>query len=118
MMEGASSLFGAKTPTIVVLVTASSEAEARKIGQAAVEDGAAACANIVPNLTSLFRWQGKFSQEQEVLIILKSRLDLFQDLEALIKRHHSYEVPEIIALPIVEGSASYLKWIIESTASH
>jgi periplasmic divalent cation tolerance protein len=117
MMGSGSNLPGAKTQTIVVLVTASSEAEATKIGQAVVEDGVAACANIVPNLTSLFRWDGKLLKEQEVLIVLKSRLDLFRDLEAVIRRHHSYEVPEIIALPIIEGSASYLKWIIESTVS-
>jgi periplasmic divalent cation tolerance protein len=106
------------TPTIVVLVTASSEAEAIEIGRAVVEGGVAACANIVPNLTSLFRWEGKLSKEQEVLILIKSRLDLFQDLAAVIKRHHSYQVPEIIALPIIEGSSEYLTWVIESTVSH
>lgn len=116
-MEAASSPSGAGAQTVVVLVTASSEAEATKIGNAAVEAGVAACANIVPHLTSLFRWKEKLSKEQEVLIIFKSRLDLFQNLEEVIKRHHSYEVPEIIALPIVEGSASYLKWIIDSTVS-
>ena len=117
-MEAASTPSSARVQTVVVLVTASSEAEATKIGNAAVEAGLAACANIVPNLTSLFRWKEKLSKEQEVLIILKSRLDVFQDLEEVIKRHHSFEVPEIIALPIVEGSATYLKWIIDSTVSH
>ena len=105
------------TPTIVVLVTASSEAEAAEIGRAVVEGGVAACANIVPNLTSLFRWEGKLSKEQEVLILIKTRLDLFQDLADIIKRLHSYQVPEIIALPIIEGSSEYLTWIIGSTVS-
>jgi len=105
------------TPTIVVLVTASSEAEAAQIGQAVVEGGVAACANIIPNVTSLFRWEGKLSKEKEVLILIKSRLDVFQDLAAVIKRLHSYQVPEIIALPIIEGSSEYLTWVIESTVS-
>jgi len=117
MMEAASSPSGAGAPTIVVLVTASSEAEATTIAQATVEAGVAACANIVPHVTSLFRWKEKISKEQEVLIVLKSRLDLFQDLEGVVRRNHSYEVPEIIALPIVAGSATYLEWIIESTVS-
>jgi periplasmic divalent cation tolerance protein len=118
MIGAASDESHAHTQAIVVLVTASSELEATKIGQAVVEGGVAACANIVPHLTSLFRWEGKLSKEQEVLILIKSRLDLFQDLAAVIKRVHSYQVPEIIALPIIEGSSEYLKWVIESTVSH
>ncbi len=99
---------------IVVLITTASEAEAVKIGRELVETGLAACANILPGIRSIFRWQGRVSEEREVLVIIKSKADLFQDLAGAVKRLHSYEVPEVIALPIVRGLQAYLDWIAES----
>ncbi len=100
---------------IVVFVTASSEEEAVKIGRKLVEEGLAACANILPQVRSIFRWEGAVSDERESLMILKSRMGLFEDLVTRVKRLHSYSVPEIIALPIGQGSADYLKWIGDVT---
>jgi periplasmic divalent cation tolerance protein len=100
---------------IVVLVTAGTPEEAAGIARAAVEAGLAACANIVPGLRSIFRWEGKISEEGEVLILFKSRAVLFDALAETIRRHHSYSVPEIIALPILLGSHDYLAWIRQAT---
>jgi len=106
---------GKKTTEVVVLVTASSEEEAARIGRGVVEDGLAACANILPGIRSVFRWQGKVSQEREHLLLLKTRGALFTPLAARVKALHSYQVPEIIALPIEQGWSDYLQWIREVT---
>jgi periplasmic divalent cation tolerance protein len=98
-----------------VLVTAPSEREAGRIGRALVGAGLAACANVVPGIRSIFRWEGKVSEEREVLLIVKSRAALFPRLAAEVKRCHSYQVPEVIALPISSGTADYLAWIRKST---
>jgi len=100
---------------IVVFVTTSSEEEAARIGRALVEGGLAACANVLPRIRSIFRWEGKVSEEQESLMVVKSRSDLFGDLARTVKRLHSYQVPEIIAVPIAHGSPEYLSWIHEVT---
>ncbi len=100
---------------IVVLVTASSEEEASRIAGALVEGGLAACANIVPEIRSIFRWEGKTANERETLLVLKSQTDCFDELSSRIKELHSYSVPEIIALPIIKGSPEYLAWIREMT---
>jgi periplasmic divalent cation tolerance protein len=100
---------------IVVLITASSREEADRIARRLVEDRLAACVNIVSQVRSLFVWEGKLSQENEVLLVVKSRRARFQQLATAVKRLHSYSVPEIIALPIVIGSADYLRWVSEST---
>lgn len=100
---------------IVVLVTAGTSEEAAGIARAAVEAGLAACANILPGLRSIFRWEGRISEEGEVLILIKSRAVLFEALAAVIRRHHSYSVPEIVALPILLGSPDYLAWIRQVT---
>lgn len=96
---------------IVVFVTTSSEEEAARIGRALVESGLAACANVLPRVRSIFSWEGKVSEEQESLMVLKTQADLFEDLAATVKKLHSYSVPEIIAVPITRGSADYLAWI-------
>lgn len=98
-----------------MFVTTASEEEAVRIARALVEAGLAACANIVPQVRSIFRWEGEVTEEREVLVILKSRADLFAKMEEAIKKMHSYSVPEIIALPIVAGSQAYLGWIQDST---
>ena len=96
---------------IVVLVTTGSEEEAKTISRQLVKDGLVACANIVPQIQSIFQWDGKVSEEQETLIILKTKGHIFHSLEAAIKTLHSYSVPEIIALPIEMGSSDYLSWL-------
>ena len=100
---------------IVVLVTCSSMEEAEKIGNSLVEKKLAACVNVVPEIKSIFYWKGKISRENEILLIAKSRMELFDSIQSEIKELHSYEVPEIIALPISAGSEKYLDWIREET---
>ena len=100
---------------VVIFVTASSEQEATKIGRLLVEKKLAACVNLMPGIRSIFEWEGKVSEGQECLMIIKSTTEVFDVLEAAIKAHHSYDVPEIIALPIVKGSAAYLAWVKEMT---
>lgn len=100
---------------IVVFVTTSSEEEAIRIGRALVDQGLAACANVVSGIKSIFRWEGKVSEERECLMILKSRADLFAELADVVKERHSYSVPEIIALPICAGWPAYLAWLHDVT---
>jgi len=100
---------------IVILVTAANKKEAKKIARALIKEKLAACVNIIENVHSLFWWQGKADTAKEVLLIAKSRKTLMNKLIKKVKSLHSYEVPEIIALPIVAGNKEYLKWINEST---
>ncbi len=106
---------GVPLDNIVVFITASNEDEASKIARALVEGRLAACVNIIRNIRSVYTWQGKVEDEAEVLMIAKTRRDLFNSLSAKVRELHSYKVPEIIAAPIVEGSADYLKWLKEVT---
>jgi periplasmic divalent cation tolerance protein len=100
---------------IVVLVTCGSEEEALKIANALVEDHLAACVNLVSPIRSIYRWEGKIWDEKEWLLIIKTQKQRFEPLEKKVKSLHSYSVPEIISLPIREGSSAYLKWIGENT---
>jgi periplasmic divalent cation tolerance protein len=97
----------------VVLVTVSSEEEATNIARDLVESKLAACVNIFP-ISSIYSWEGKINTEQEWQLTIKTKLTYFPELEATIKKLHSYQVPEIIALPIVAGSETYLSWISEN----
>jgi periplasmic divalent cation tolerance protein len=99
---------------LVVFVTVSSEDEAIKISRAVVEARLAACANIVPGVRSIFCWEGNLSEEREVLVVLKSKAELFDELASLVKSLHSYQVPEIIALSIVKVTRPYWEWMDES----
>jgi len=99
---------------VVVLITASSADEAAKIGRALVEEHLVACANIVGGVRSLFFWDGKIQDEQETLMICKSRSAQVDRIIDRVKQLHSYSVPEIIALPIVAGSKEYLAWVNET----
>jgi periplasmic divalent cation tolerance protein len=105
----------AKPAYLVVFITTSSCEEARKIADALVEQSKAACVNIVPRVNSIFRWKGKIEEAEESLLVIKTRAKLFPDVVTIVKGFHSYEVPEIIALPIVKGNPDYLKWIDEET---
>ncbi len=100
---------------IVVLITAPSLREARAIGRKLVEEKLAACANIIPQVASIFSWQGKICRERESLMILKTQQSSFDRLVTRVKSLHSYSVPEVIALPIILGSKDYLRWIRNST---
>jgi periplasmic divalent cation tolerance protein len=100
---------------IIVLITASNEDEAVKIGTALVDCHLVACVNIVPGVRSLFFWDGKTRDERETLLICKSRLPHMEQLVAQVKSLHSYTVPEVIALPIVAGSREYLDWMRDAT---
>jgi len=100
-----------KTDRIIVLITAGSEEEARKIGESLVEGKKAACVNIVPGMDSLFWWEGKIDSARESLLLVKTRASLFPEIVEMVKGTHSYDVPEIIALPITAGSEDYLKWL-------
>ncbi|MBI5893917.1 MAG: divalent-cation tolerance protein CutA [Deltaproteobacteria bacterium] len=98
---------------IFVIVTAASEQEGEKIGSAIVNEGLAACCNIIPNIKSIFKWKGEISTEKEVMLFIKSKTSLFNKLKDRIKELHSYEVPEIIAFPISQGLPDYFKWMDE-----
>jgi len=100
-----------KADKLVVLITASSEEEARKIADALVTGKKAACVNIVPRVDSLFCWQDKIESARESLLLVKTRASLFPEIVSLVKEIHSYEVPEIIAVPVVAGSEDYLNWL-------
>ncbi len=104
-----------KLEPIVVLVTCGSEEEAVKIANALVEAHLAACVNLVSPIRSIYRWEGKIWDEKECLLIIKTQKERFEGLEKKVKSLHSYSVPEIISLPILEGSSSYLNWLLEMT---
>ncbi len=99
---------------IVVMVTTSSKQEAEKIVRVLLEEKLIACANIISPVHSLFWWQCKIDEAQEHLILMKTRKDLFEKLSERVKALHSYEVPEIIAIPIAEGLKDYLEWLNKS----
>lgn len=101
------------TETIVVLCTCASEDEAGRIAAALVGEEVAACVNILPRIRSIYRWQGLVEDASEVLLLVKSTADRFEALRDRIAALHSYDTPEIIALPIVAGSERYLAWIKE-----
>ena len=100
----------------VVRVTATSAEVAEKISYTLLNEFLAACVNIVPSINSIYKWAGKINNDKEVLLIIKTRYDLFDDTFVnAVKEQHPYDVPEIIALPIVLGSLDYLEWIVDMT---
>lgn len=100
---------------IVVFITAPNEDEAARISKTIVEERLAGCVNIVRGIRSIYTWQGKIEDESEALMIVKTQKGLFESLSKRIKEVHSYTVPEIIAIPIINGSEDYLKWLKEVT---
>ncbi|MEM0058064.1 MAG: divalent-cation tolerance protein CutA [Candidatus Bathyarchaeia archaeon] len=103
-----------KNQYIIVLMTASSKDEAEKIAKTLLEERLIACANIISPVHSLFWWQGKIDTAREHLVIMKTQKALFDRICERVKALHSYQIPEIIALPVTEGSKDYLKWLDES----
>lgn len=100
---------------IVIFITAPSEDEAARIARSLVEARLAACVNIVRNARSIYAWQGNVEDDSEALMIVKTRKSLFNALSVKVRELHSYDVPEIIALPVIDGSEEYLAWLKEST---
>jgi len=99
---------------IIVLVTTSSKEEAEKIALTLLNERLIACANIISPVHSLFWWQGKIDEAGEHIVLMKTRKDLFEKLSERVKTFHSYEIPEIIAIPIVEGFKPYIEWLNNS----
>jgi len=100
---------------VVVLVTASSAEEAAGIGRTLVEERLAACANVIGPIRSIYRWQGAVEEAEERLVVLKARAADVPALETRVRALHSYEVPEVLALPVTAGSAPYLAWLADAT---
>jgi periplasmic divalent cation tolerance protein len=100
---------------LIVFVTAPNNEDAQKIGRKLVSEKLAACVNILPGITSIYTWEGEICEDGEVLLIIKTRAALFDTLSTIVQAEHPYEVPEVIAVPITAGSASYLHWIKEAT---
>ncbi|MEW6096976.1 MAG: divalent-cation tolerance protein CutA [bacterium] len=102
---------------IVVLITTSQTEEAKKIADKLIREKIVACVNIIPEINSIFWWKNKVSVEPESLLIIKTTKNQLKKLIEIVKKIHSYSVPEIIALPIIGGNEEYLKWIDESVDS-
>lgn len=102
---------------IVVLITTGSEAEARRIARALVEQELVACVNILPSVRSIFRWEGQVLEEQEFLLVAKTVSQAFERVATAVKSMHSYSLPEVIALPIKQGLPEYLSWVRDVTKS-
>ena len=99
------------TDKIVVFSTAASAEEAEKIARSLVEARLAACVNVIPEIRSFYRWQGKTEESAEWLLVIKSSRERFDALRAAVEKLHSYDVPEVIALPVIEGARNYLNWM-------
>jgi len=99
---------------IVVFITAPNYDEASRLANLLVDERLAACVQILPQMESVYRWQGKIERQQEILLIVKSVVAKFDELEKRIREAHSYDTPEIVALPINRGSQPYLEWLSAS----
>ncbi len=99
---------------LVDLTTTETEADAERLARLLVEAELAACVQVLPRMTSIYRWQGKIEQAGEILLLIKTTRAAYVRLEAAIKQNHSYETPEILALPVETGSVEYLNWLTMS----
>ncbi len=96
---------------LVVLCTVSSLEEGRRLARELVDQRLAACVNLIPKVESIYRWQGAVESAEEVLLVMKTTPVRFAELRDKIAELHSYDVPEILALPVTDGSAAYLEWL-------
>lgn len=100
---------------MVAFVTAATADEATRIARALVEERLAACVNIASPITSVYQWEGQVQQDAEVLLVIKTTDARLPDLIRRVKALHSYQVPEVIAIPIADGSPEYLRWLLDET---
>ena len=100
------------TGVAVVLVTAPDEEKAASMARTLVEEGLIACANLVPQVRSIYRWEGKVCDEEEVLMVLKTGAERFEALRARVLELHPAEVPELLRLEVADGSPAYLAWVL------
>ncbi|HLM24619.1 MAG TPA: divalent-cation tolerance protein CutA [Pyrinomonadaceae bacterium] len=103
---------------IIVFMTAANGEEATRLADMLVGAHLAACVQILPEMESVYRWQGKVERQAEVLLLAKTTRGKFDELEREVRALHSYDTPEIVAVPIVTGSAPYLEWLIKATDLH
>ncbi len=99
----------------LVYMTTRDKNEAIQIGRLLVEKRLVACVNILDNMTSIYQWQGNIEEDQETVMIAKTRQDLFEEVVSTVKAHHSYDCPCIVAVPIAEGNPEYLAWLVQET---
>lgn len=99
------------TDKVVVFVTCGSAEEAKRIARALVEERLAACVNISSPIRSLYRWEGQVCDDQEVLLVIKTARALFDRVRRAVEKRHSYQVPEVICLPVIDGAPNYLNWL-------
>lgn len=100
---------------VLVLVTVPSQTEGERIGKRLVVEKLAACVNIVPHLYSIYSWKGNIEEDGELLLLIKTMPDRLEKLIKKVKKIHSYDVPEILAIPTIHGNPDYIKWVQEST---
>ncbi len=106
-------------PLILVLITAPSKEIAEQLARSILQQRLAACVNIVSEISSLYWWEGQIQADTEVLLLVKTRRQGFQErLIPFIQKHHPYQVPEILALPILDGNQAYLDWVLKETSIH
>lgn len=103
---------------MIVFCTVGSYSEGRKISKTVVDEGLCACVNLVSNVTSFYKWEGKFCEDEEMLMIIKTRKSHFNALKDRIKSLHSYDTPEIIAVKIEDGDEAYLAWLSGALKPH
>lgn len=101
---------------VFLYITAADADEARKIGRDLVAQRLAACANILPGITSIYRWQGEVAEDGEIAMIVKTRRELIDAVVDRVRTLHSYDCPCVVALPVQGGNPEFLKWIIEETS--
>jgi periplasmic divalent cation tolerance protein len=99
------------TNKIVVLTTCADENEAEKLARALLDDRLAACVSVIPRMRSFYHWKGAIESADECLLLIKSSRESFEALSATLRKLHSYEVPEVLALPVVDGEPNYLNWL-------
>ncbi|MBV9762007.1 MAG: divalent-cation tolerance protein CutA [Acidobacteriaceae bacterium] len=104
------------TDALVVLSTFSNEKDALRIGSALVEARLAACVNVLPTVRSIYRWKGEIEHSDESLLLIKTTRQVFPALRDRLKEMHSYQTPEIVAVPIVDGLFVYLDWLTEQVS--
>ena len=104
------------SPISIVMVTVGNGEEALSIARTLVEEKLVACVNMVPRIRSIFRWKGEICDEEELLLIMKTRSELYPALQNRIRQIHTYEVPEIISFPVTDGLSDYLNWVVDNTS--